>query len=218
MAQHGVSPDSIISRGPFIARHYHQSTGVHSTRVWCELDVNGARYQPFSQDFECSLGPVEEPAAATLSVEGGQERGLHLLRVREGKPLLSRLGEDPSFNGAWTADGKWYVHGGRAVSVLTGESRPLPAYPGRFLGFSPDERRLVSFTYEPPSEDITLHLIDLASGADEPTLVKRGEHPWLTDATHVIPGTIESAHLWQASHLSWRKTPEGQYTFTLAAP
>src|SRR5215470_16448747 len=100
----GLSPDSIIARGPFVARHYHMSTGANSTRVWCELEVNGARYQPFTEDFECSLGPVPQPAATTLSVEDGRERGLYLLRMPDGQAAMTKLSEDPNFNGSWVAD------------------------------------------------------------------------------------------------------------------
>jgi hypothetical protein len=118
--------------------------------------VNGALYQPFTKNFECSLGPVPQPAAAILSVEGGSERGLYLLRMPGGQPGLIKLSEDPNFNGFWTAEGSEYVHEGRAVSTLTGGSRKLPPYPGHFLCFFPDGQSLVSVSYEPPSPEITL--------------------------------------------------------------
>jgi hypothetical protein len=180
-------------------------------RVWCELDVNGVRYQPFTQDFECSLGPVEQPAAATLSVEDGGERGLYLLRMPDGQPAMTKLSEDPNFNGSWVADGSEYIRGGVAVSVLDGESRKLPPFPGRFLSFSPDGQSLVSFSYEPPSPEITLHQVNLASGVDERVTVKWEDQQWLTDTSHLVPGTLESAHIWQAMHLPWRKSAAGRY-------
>jgi len=214
MANRNLSPDSIIVRGPFVARHYHISTGPGSMRVWCELEVDGARYQPFTQDFECSLGPVSLPAAATLSVEDGSERGLHLLRMPDGRPVLTKLSNNPTFNGFWTGEGREYIHEGWAVSVLSGEKRKLPPYPGQFLCFSPDGQSLVSFTYEPPSPEIILHQVDLASGTDESTMVKREDLPWLTDSSHLLPGTLESAHIWQAQHLGWQKPEGGRYKFS----
>src|SRR5262249_16850997 len=157
----------------------------------------------FNADFDCSLGPVQQPPAATLSVEDGSERGLYLLRMRSEQPVLIKLSEDPNFSGFWTSDGREYVHAGRTLSTVTAQSRELPPYPGRFLCFSPDRQSIVSFSYEPPSPEITLHQVDLTSGAEESTTVKKEDQPWLADSSHLLPGTFESSHIWQAAHLSW---------------
>jgi hypothetical protein len=124
---------------------------------------------------------------------------------------MTKLSDDPNFNGSWVADGIEYILGGMVVSVLNGETRNLPPFPGRFLCFSPDKQSLVSFSYEPPSPEITLHQVDLASGVDELLTVKRKDQQWLTDTSHLVPGTLESAHIWQAMHLPWRKSAVGRY-------
>jgi hypothetical protein len=208
-------PNAVITRGSLTARHYHQSKGADSIRIWCELDINGERYQPFNADFECSIGVAATPAAALISVEDGDERGLYLLRMTGAHPVLTRLSEDPGFDGHWTEDGGEYIYRGWAISLYTGERRRLPPYPGHFLCFSPDRQSLLSLSYEPPSPEVNFYQVDVESGAAERITVSRNNYPWVADSSHMVPGTLGSSHIWQAEHVHWYKSSDGHYKFSL---
>jgi hypothetical protein len=210
-------PAKTIVRGPIVLRQYYHAgwIGGHAQWPWT-ITIDGKRFSlpnGGQKEFSsCYTGPNKE-IAVVLIQEG---KDWYLLRVVDGQTDLITLRIISYDSRSWTEDGRSLVLKGKNINarldVLTGAMTKLPAYPERFLCFSPDGRIIVSVETR-EIDGVFFRIVyqtDMLTGKTEQDVLKAADYPWLGEWTYYTKYE-SSPNIWIASHFRWVKESDGIY-------
>ncbi len=174
---------------------------------WWNVYINGKKLKlkDGTADFsELDLGRATDPP--NLIVKSGKEK--YLIRVLDNKPDIMLIPENMRGPYSWTSDGSGLVTRRAMLDIKSGEISPLPEFKGDFLGFSPDNKHIISIEFN--GTMLLLRQTERITGEMRQNEYPIKEYKWLNNWTH-FQKPHYAPNVWIFNNIRWNKNDKNEY-------